>query len=167
MLTSLRLRNRTHSCPTPSHLTLSPGGNWKLKGLDLKSFQAEHFRLESCYEYYSLVFLANIIRINCWQLSVLLGLHLANTVWERDSSWVEGLLANQMVKRCFSGRGGKRFQKGAWTKIVREEGIMSLKRLKKIVGNFLRVWVQKIRNMYFLRVLLMKILLPSKKNYPI
>ena len=32
----------------PPHLTLSLGGNWKLKGLNLKSFQAEHFRLESC-----------------------------------------------------------------------------------------------------------------------
>ena len=32
----------------PPHLNLSLGGNWKLKRLNLKSFQAEHFLLESC-----------------------------------------------------------------------------------------------------------------------
>ena len=45
MFASLRLRNKSHSHPNPPHLTLSLRG--KLK--NLKSFQAEHFRLESCY----------------------------------------------------------------------------------------------------------------------
>ena len=65
MLTSLRLRNRTHSHTNPSHLTLS-GGNWKLKGLNLKSFQAEHFRLESCYDISTKIVWSRI-RLSLWQ----------------------------------------------------------------------------------------------------
>ena len=49
MLTSLRLRNRTQSHINPSHLTLSHVGKLKTENWKLKSFQAEHFRLESCW----------------------------------------------------------------------------------------------------------------------
>ena len=48
ILTSLRLRNGTHYHPNPPHLTLSSEG--ETDTLNLKPFQAEHFRLESCLD---------------------------------------------------------------------------------------------------------------------
>ena len=63
VLRIISIAPNSNSHTNPPYLTKSLGENWKLKDLNLKFFQAEHFQLESC-------FISNVFWLNTFGLLV-------------------------------------------------------------------------------------------------